>query len=158
MAKVDYIELISRVTAPLPPLPIAELPPPPSLARLKVPLEQANVMIVASAGVHQRREPPFEHNNDLSFRRIVQNVDPLTIRPSHPSPIRRPGLLDINVVFPYQRLGELAAEGFIGSPTAFHLSMQGAIKRLRELVTETAPRMVLDAQAAGADAVFLVPL
>ena len=156
--QVDYIRLISQVTAPLPQLPIADLPPPKHLAPLRVPLEKARVMLLSSAGVHQRDEPPFQHNNDLTFRRLAQSLDPASLRPSHPSPIRRPGLIDVNVVFPYKRLAELAAERFIGSPTGFHLSMQGAIKKLRLLVTELAPSMAAAAREARADAVLLIPL
>jgi D-proline reductase (dithiol) PrdB len=115
-------------------------------------------MLVSSAGVHERHQPPFQHNNDTSFRRLAQSVDPKSIRPSHPSPIRRPGLQDINVVFPYQRLAELSSEGFIAGPTEFHLSMQGAIKKLNALVSEMAPAMAEEAREAEADAVLLVPL
>src|SRR5579864_2573387 len=158
MKRVDYIDLISDVTHPLPPLPIADLPPPPALVRLRLPLEQARVMLISSAGVHERQDAPFAHTNDLSFRRLSQNLDPKAIRPSHPSPIRRPGLLDINVVYPYRRLAELEAAGDIGGPTPYHLSMQGAIKKLKALVTEMAPAMVENARDAGADAVLLVPL
>ncbi len=115
-------------------------------------------MLVASAGVHYASEPPFQHTNDLTFRLLPQSVRPQEIRPSHPSPIRRPGRIDINVVFPYQRLAELGDEGFIGGPTDHHISMQGAIKKLRRLVEEMAPAMAAEARTAGADAVLLVPL
>ena len=155
---VEYIRLISQVTAPLPALPIADLPPPRRLAPLRIPLEKARVMLVSSAGVHRRHDPPFQHNNDLTFRRLAQGLEPRSLRPSHPSPIRRPGLIDVNVVFPYQRLAELGAERFIGGPTDFHLSMQGAIKKLRLLVTEMAVSMAAAAREAGADAVLLIPL
>jgi len=158
MKRVDYIDLISEVTRPMPPLPIAELPPPPDLARLRLPLRQARVMLISSAGVHERQDAPFAHTNDLTFRKLSQNLDPKAIRPSHPSPIRRPGLLDINVVYPYRRLAELQTAGDIGGPTPYHLSMQGAIKQLKALVTEMAPAMVESARDAGADAVLLVPL
>lgn len=155
---VSYIDLASRVSAPLPPLPIAKMRAPSRLAPMSAPLSEARIMLVASAGVHYKRDPGFEHTNDLTFRRIPQIVRPEEIRPSHPSPIRRPGLVDINVVFPYQRLAELAEEGFIGGPTTAHLSMQGAIKRLRQLVTEMAPSMAQAAREERADAVLLAPL
>ena len=62
------------------------------------------------------------------------------------------------MVFPYQRLAELAREGFIGGVTDFHLSMLGSINKLRELVTEMAPRMAAEAKNAGADVVLHTPL
>jgi D-proline reductase (dithiol) PrdB len=155
---VSYIDLAGRVSLPLPPLPIADMARPASLARMRVPLREARIMLVASAGVHVKSDPPFAHANDLTFRRIAQAIDPKTIRPSHPSPIRRPGLEDINVVFPYQRLDELAEAGVIGGPTANHVSMQGAIKRLLLLTSEMAPAIAEAAREEGADAVLLIPL
>lgn len=156
--RVGYIELASRVSVPLPPMPIADMAAPTTLARLGVPLSEARIMLIASAGVHLRSDPAFEHTNDLTFRWIPQDITPEKIRPSHPSPIRRPGLEDINVVFPYQRLQELASQGVIGAPTANHLSMQGAIKRLTPLTREMAPQIAQAAREEGADAVLLIPL
>ena len=71
-------------------------------------------MIVTSSGVHLAGDPPFNHPNDMTFRRIPHDTPSERLRPSHPTPVRRPGEADINVVFPYQRLDELAREGFIG--------------------------------------------
>ena len=155
---VSYIDFASRVSLPLPPLPIADMAPPAELARLRVPLAEARVMLVASAGVHFKSDPPFAHTNDLTFRRIAQATDAKSIRASHPSPIRRPGLEDINVVFPYQRLAELAQAGVIGGPTASHVSMQGAIKRLLTLTSDLAPAIAGAARDEGTDAVLLIPL
>lgn len=154
---VRYLELINEVSRPLPPMPVADLDPP-ALTTLGMPLAHARVMLLGSAGVHLREDPPFEPVNDLSFRRIPAATDPATLRPSHPTPMRRPGLRDVNVVFPYQRLAELAAEGVIGGVTATHLSMLGAIKRLRALAGEVAPAIAAEARAQGADLMLIVPL
>ncbi len=156
-AVLNYIDLVNEVTSPLPPIPIARMPLPP-WRQLVAPLDQARVMLVSSAGVHLRTEPPFQPVDDLSFRRIAADTDPRLLRPSHPSPIRRPGLIDLNVVHPAQRLAELAAGGWIGGTTDHHLSMLGAVKSLVPLVTEMGPAMAADAAAAGADLVLLVPL
>ena len=115
-------------------------------------------MLVSSAGVHFRTDPPFEPVDDLSFRRIPADTTPTLLRPSHPSPIRRPGLIDLNVVHPAQRLAELAAQGVIGGVTDHHLAMLGAVKSLVPLVTEMGPAMAAEARAAGAGLVMLVPL
>lgn len=154
---VRYLELINTVSRPLPPMPVADLGPP-VLSPLAVPLADARVMLLGSAGVHLRGEPAFMSVNDLSFRLIPAAADPSGLRPSHPTPMRRPGLRDINVVFPYQRLAELAAEGFIGGVTEVHLSMLGAIKRLRALAGEVAPAIAAQAREHGADLLFVVPL
>ena len=154
---IRYIDLMSEITSSLPPLPIAEMGPP-VLTPLKKPLHQARVMIITSAGVHLKEDPPFSSPNDMTFRRLPAAVAPSRLVPSHPTPVRYPGEQDINVVYPYQRLAELAEGGFIGSVTEYHLSMLGAIKKLRELVLEMAPRMAADAKAAGADVVLHIPL
>lgn len=153
---IRYAELMGEITG-LPPLPIAEMGPP-LLTPLRKPLNQANVMILTSAGVHLDTDPPFQHPNDMTFRTISQTTPSDRLQPSHPTPVRRPGQADINVVFPYQRLSELAREGFIGGVTSRHLSMLGSIKKLRKLVTEMAPRMAAEAKAAGADVVLHTPL
>jgi D-proline reductase (dithiol) PrdB len=153
---IRYAELMGEITG-LPPLPIAEMGPP-VLTPLRKPLSQARVMIITSAGVRLDSEPPFQHPNDMTFREIEQSTPPERLQPSHPTPVRRPGQADINVVFPYQRMAELAAEGFIGGVTEFHLSMLGSIKKLRELVSDMAPTMAARAKAAGADVILLTPL
>jgi D-proline reductase (dithiol) PrdB len=154
---LHYLDLINEITAPLPPLPIARMASPP-WTPLAMPLNEATVLMVSSAGVHFRTDPPFAPVDDLSFRRIPAETPPALLRPSHPSPIRRPGLIDLNVVHPAQRLAELAAAGRIGRTTDHHQSMLGAIKSLVPLVTELGPAMVADATASGADVVMLVPL
>lgn len=157
MEPIRYIDLVSSVTAELPALPIAVLGAP-ALTPPRKPLDQARVMLVASAGVRLRSEPPFLPVNDLSFREIASSVAAVDLIPSHPTPVRRPGERDINVVYPFERLAELADEGFIGGVTAYHLSFLGTIKRLGSLVTDLAVRMVQSAERGGADAVLLVPL
>jgi D-proline reductase (dithiol) PrdB len=154
---VRYLDLINSVSRPLPPMPVADLGPP-VLTPLRVPVRQARVMLLNSAGVHLRGDPPFQPTNDVSYRRIPATADPARLRPSHPTPMRRPGLRDVNVVFPYQRLAELAADGVIGGVTEVHLSMLGAIKRLRALADEVAPSIAAEARGLGADLLFVVPL
>lgn len=154
---VRYLDLVNEITAPLPPMPVARLGPPP-LIPLARPLSDATVLIVNSAGVHLRSDPPFEFVDDLTCRRIPQSTDPSAVRPCHPSPIRRPGRQDVNVVHPYLRLAELATEGTIGRPSDFHLSTLGAIKQVSRIVTELGPAVAAEAKAAGADLVLVVPL
>ena len=157
MRGLKYIELVNSVTHELPPLPIAELGPP-VLTDLRRPLAASRLMLIASAGVHRKSEPPFEPVNDLSFREISSTVEIDELRLSHPTPARLPGEQDLNVVFPYQRLAELVNEGFIGGVTPYHLSCLGTIKRLTTLVADLSMRMVESGRRAGAHAVLLVPL
>lgn len=156
-APIRYIELVNSVTADLPPLPIAELGRPLLTAPAK-PLDRSRVILVTSAGVRLRGEPSFLPVNDLTFRTIPSGTDSADLTPSHPTPVRRPGELDINTVYPHDRLRELAEAGLVGSPSRYHLSFLGTIKKLRELVTEMAPAMARSAREAQADIALLVPL
>ncbi len=157
MEPLRYIDLVSSVTSDLPPLPIAELGAP-ALTPPAAPLASTRVMIVTSAGVRPASEPPFEPVNDMTFRRLDAATPSAQLRPSHPTPVRRPSEQDVNVVYPVDRLRELADGHVIGGVTAFHLSYLGTIKKLTELVTGLAVRMVEAAREAGAGAALLVPL
>lgn len=157
MDALRYIDLVNSVTAELPPLPIAALGAP-VLRPLAKPLNQSRILIVTSAGIRLRTEAPFEPTNDMTFRRIAEATPRSLLAPSHPTPVRRPGEQDVNVVFPYERLRELAAKGVIGGVAPYHLSYLGTIKKLTLLVTGLAIRMVAAAHEAGADAALLVPL
>jgi len=154
---VGYLELMSEITEPMPPLPMVRLGSPPLVA-LQRPLSQSTVMIVNSAGVHLRTDPPFEFVDDLTCRRLAQTLPTTALRPCHPSPIRRPGRQDVNVVHPYRRLAELAEAGLIGAPAPFHVSTLGAIKQVTRIVTELGPAVAAAAYEAGADLVMVVPL
>lgn len=154
---VDYLQLVNEITAPMPPMPVARLGEPP-WTPLERPLSESRVMLVSSAGVHRRDEEPFRFVNDLSYRLISADADPESLRPCHPSPIRRPGRIDINVVHPYQRLAELVDAGIVGEATASHLSILGAIKLLVPLVSELGPQMAAEAKNAEANVVALIPL
>jgi D-proline reductase (dithiol) PrdB len=115
-------------------------------------------MMLASAGVRRKEEPPFQPANDLTFRLIDNNADVADLAPSHPAPIRRPGEADLNVVFPLERLRELQAEGLFKALTPHHVSILGPIRKFRELHYEMAPAIAERARAEGADLLFLVPL
>jgi D-proline reductase (dithiol) PrdB len=154
---IRYIDLVSRVTSSLPPYPIVESQGVP-WAPLHKPVADCTLMMLASAGVHCRTDPPFQSPNDLTFRLIDSGADATTLTPSHPAPIRRPGLADVNVVFPLERLRELQAEGVFGALTPHHVSILGAIKQFRELHYEMAPAIAAHSRAEGADLLLLVPM
>jgi len=63
---------------------------------------------------------------------------------------------DWNVVFPWDRLGELAAEGFIGSVADRHFSFMGATHPAEMEVH--ARRLAGVLKADGVDAALLIPV
>ena len=91
------------------------------------PLARRRVAIVASAGLVVRGEKPFR-GGDGDFRAIPATTRADQLLFSHISiNLDRTGFQeDWNVVFPLDRLNELAADGVIGSVAATHYSFMGA--------------------------------
>ncbi len=117
----------------------------------RVPLAQASVALVTSAGVHLKRDQPFDMRNpdgDASFRVIPGGsaLHDLTI--THDYYDHRAADRDVNCVFPLERLRELAAAGKVGRVAPRHIGTMGHILGDQErLMTETAPaiaRLLVD--------------
>ena len=91
------------------------------------PLSQRRVAIVSSAGLVVRGENPFR-GRDADYRVIPTDTKPDDLLISHISiNFDRTGFQeDWNVVFPLDRLRELAATGMIGGVAPTHYSFMGA--------------------------------
>jgi len=120
-------------------------------------LPQRRVAIVSSAGLVVRGEDPFR-GRDPDYRAIPSTIAAGELLCSHISiNFDRTGFQeDWNVVFPVDRLNELAAEGTIGSVAATHYSFMGATDPLQmePYTRELAVRLKADA----VDAVILPPV
>jgi len=121
------------------------------------PLARKRVAVVSSAGLVVRGEKPFR-GRDPDFRAIPGTTRPDQLLMSHISiNYDRTGFQeDWNVVFPLDRLGELAAEGAIGSVAATHYSFMGATDPvlMEDYAREVAGRLKQD----KVDAVILSPV
>jgi D-proline reductase (dithiol) PrdB len=121
------------------------------------PLARRRVAVVSSAGLVVRGEKPFR-GRDPDFRAIPGTTRPDQLLMSHISiNYDRTGFQeDWNVVFPLDRLGELAAEGAIGSVAATHYSFMGATDPvlMEDYAREVAGRLKQD----KVDAVILSPV
>ena len=121
------------------------------------PLPQRRVAIVSSAGLVVRGEMPFR-GRDPDYRAIPAGTQAKDLLISHISiNFDRTGFQeDWNVVFPLDRLNELAADGAIGSVAATHYSFMGATdpREMEEAAREVAGRLKQD----GVDAVILPPV
>ncbi len=106
---------------------VADLPCPefdePAFTQTK-PLSEARVAVVTSAALHHPEDNPFDAQ-DTSFR--VLDPSRRDVQLGHWSPnFDRSGFAeDINVVWPIDRLTELAEQGFIGSVANVHLAFAG---------------------------------
>lgn len=120
-------------------------------------LAQRRVAVVSSAGLVVRGEKPFR-GRDPDFRAIPGSTRPDQLLMSHISiNYDRTGFQeDWNVVFPLDRLNELAAEGTIGSVAATHYSFMGATDpiQMEDYAREVAGRLKQD----KVDAVILSPV
>lgn len=91
------------------------------------PLAQSRIAILTSAALHSRAEMPFEAGT-TEFRELPTGLAPAEMLMSHISINfdRLASARDINVAFPIDRLGELAAAGHIGSVAPTHYSVMGS--------------------------------
>lgn len=130
------------------------------LARPRKPLDQSKLTFVSTAGVQSVGSIPFDTVHpvgDYSFRRVPSGskVDELEIHQlKYPTSGARK---DLNVIFPIERLQELASEGIIGGPTPNFFSFIGynmdAERLERTLAEDIADAVVEEA----ADVVLLAP-
>jgi len=120
-------------------------------------LSQRRVAIVSSAGLVVRGEDPFR-GRDPDYRAIPASAKPEELLCSHISiNFDRTGFQeDWNVVFPLDRLRELAAERAIGSIAQTHYSFMGATDpvQMEPHARELAGRLKSD----QVDAVILSPV
>lgn len=120
-------------------------------------LSQRRVAIVSSAGLFVRGENPFR-GRDPDYRAIPADTKPEELLISHISVNfdRTAFQEDWNVVVPFDRLNELAADGVIGSVANTHYSFMGAIDptQAEGHVRELAGRLKSD----HVDAVLLSPV
>jgi D-proline reductase (dithiol) PrdB len=120
-------------------------------------LSRRRVAIVSSAGLVRRGENPFR-GRDPDYRVIPSETRPEDLLISHISiNFDRTGFQeDWNVVFPLDRLNELAAEGEIGSVAETHYSFMGATDPvvMEPHARELAGRLKAD----SVDAVILSPV
>ena len=122
-------------------------------------LARCRVALVTTAGLHRKGDRPFgptAHATD--YRIIPGDTAAADLTMSHQSVnFDRSGFQeDHNVVFPIDRLRELARENIIGSVADLHYSFMGAapIKDLQPKARELAGLLKQD----GVDAVLLTPV
>jgi D-proline reductase (dithiol) PrdB len=118
---------------------------------------ERRVAIVSSAGLVVRGERPFR-GREADYRVIPGTTRPDQLLCSHISiNFDRTGFQeDWNVIFPLDRLNELAAEGTIGSVAATHYSFMGATdpREMESAVRQVAAYLKQD----NVDAVLLPPV
>lgn len=120
-------------------------------------LSKRRVALISTAGIHRREDRPFDVGavdyrvipkdtpaNDLIMSHISTNFDRIGFQE------------DLNVVFPLDRLKELAEEQSIGSLADVHYAFMGASDPLQ--MREKADELAWIMKGDRVDAVLLVPV
>jgi len=122
------------------------------------PLDRATVAIVTTAALHTAHQQGWRPQ-EQSFR--VLDADDRDLRLGHWSPnFDRVGLTaDLDVVYPLDRLTEMAADGMIGAVAPRHLSFLGAqTDTMTTIRLDTGPAAARLLKQDGADVVLLTPV
>jgi len=134
--------------------------PEPAFTRLQVPMSQARVALLTSAGAYLEGQDAFDvadPHGDPSFRLLPGDVDLGRLRFAHSHYDTARAEQDPNVVLPLDRLRELAADGAVGSVAAAHVGMMGFNPDPARLVEESAPRIADLLREEGVDVALLTP-
>ena len=121
-------------------------------------LAERRVALLSTAGLHRRSERAF-HLVDTDYRVLPGDIGGDELVMSHSSVnFDRSGFQqDVNVVFPIDRLRELAAAGEIGSLARFHYALMGATWEPHE-IAPTAREIAGLLKEDGCNAALLVPV
>jgi len=122
-------------------------------------LEECRVALLSAGGMYIKGEQlPFDpEKNDLTFREIPKDIDIKLLAVSHNNYDHTGADLDINCVFPIERLRELEVEGYIGELAPVSFTIMGRIFRRTVLQTEMAPEILRRLKDERVDIFFLVP-
>ncbi len=130
---------------------------------LRVPLAQARVALVTTAGLRTPEQSDFDFTNkkgDSTYREIPNDIAVNTLVESHRSnSFDHSGIeADANLAFPLDRMRELVTRGVIGELNHRHFSFMGSIVGPAKLIEETAPQVAEQLRADGVQAALLTPV
>jgi len=120
-------------------------------------LGRRRVSIISTAGLHRRGDRPFEGMTG-DYRVIPGDIKAGDLVITHVSTnFDRTGFQqDWNIMFPLDRLRELAAEGIIGSVADYHYSFMGAADPA--LMEPAARNLAALLKGDRVDAALLIPV
>jgi D-proline reductase (dithiol) PrdB len=120
-------------------------------------LQQQKIALISTAGLQRRGDRPFAPGA-ADYRLIPADTPSTELVMSHISTnFDRTGFQqDWNVVFPLDRLRELAEAGEIGSVAQYHYSFMGATDP--EMMEPRARELGQIMRVEGVDAVLLIPV
>lgn len=122
------------------------------------PLSEARVAIVTSAALHRADQDRYTQG-DTGFRALDRTDRQLVLGHWSPNFDHTGFQLDLNVVYPIDRLEELAADGVIGSVAPRHFAFAGnQPDTVSEIRLDTGPACAAELAADAVDVVLLTPV
>ncbi len=121
-------------------------------------MKESKVALIGTGGIYIKGEQePFNTDGDTSYRVIPSSTPAERLAISHTHYDTTGADTDPNVVFPIDRLREMAAEGMIGSVADTAYGLMGYIVRddVEVLLNETAPEIAGRIAAEGVDAAII---
>jgi D-proline reductase (dithiol) PrdB len=117
----------------------------------------AQVAIVTTAGLQVRGQEAFGFF-DSSFRVLPGDRRDLAMSHHSLNFDRAGAIADVNVVYPIDRLSELAADGVIGAVAPTHISFMGAQRDLETIIHDTGRAAAAHLRDQGTDVAILTPV
>ncbi len=121
-------------------------------------LRDATVAIVTTAALHRRGDERFT-GSDTSYRVVEREARDLVLGHWSPNFDRAGFAVDLDVVFPIDRLEELARDGVIGGVAPRHLAFAGNQEdTVTKVRLDSGPHAAAQLRADGVDVVLLTPV
>ncbi|MCH9802203.1 glycine/betaine/sarcosine/D-proline family reductase selenoprotein B [bacterium] len=122
------------------------------------PLSECTVAIVTSAALHRSSDDGFAPG-DTGYRLLPSDARDLVLGHWSPNFDRSGIAIDLNVVYPIDRLDELAADGTIGAVAPRHASFAGnQPDDVATIRLDSGPQAAAELKADGVDVVLLTPV
>lgn len=119
------------------------------------PMNEWVVAIATAAGVHGVDQERFNLSGDFTYREVRDSYKPEELMVSHGGYDNSDVNKDINCMYPYERLHELAADGVIKGVAPFHYCFMGGGGNQEKFKNETGPAIAQRLKDEGVDAVLM---
>ncbi len=130
----------------------------PAFTVMTKPLKHARVAIVTSAALHRPDQERYTQG-DVRYRAIDRTDRDLVMGHWSPNFDHSGFQMDLNVVYPIDRLEELASDGVIGDVAPRHFAFAGnQPDTVSEVRLDTGPACAQELIADGVDVVILTPV
>ena len=119
------------------------------------PLSEMTVALATAAGVHRVDQERFNLAGDFTWRKIPNESTEEELMVTHGGYDNSDVNKDINCMFPYERLHELAADGVIKGVAPTHYCFMGGGGNQEKFKNETGPAIAQSLKEEGVDAVLM---